>query len=88
MDDPGSLDEPAGRLVRVEIGHPVAQTTLGGVAFLQVLHALVVERLRPREHGYLDSARAEVAEELAVAVPGCPHAREIGLAIRGLRRRG
>src|SRR2546428_3226955 len=85
-NDAGTLDNPAGRLVRVEIRHAVPQAMLGWMAFLQVFLALLIQRFRPRQHGDLDSTRAEVLE--IPGVSGLPDSGQIRLAIRRLRRRG
>src|SRR5213593_4134384 len=85
-NDSGSLDNPAGRGMGVEIRHAVPEATLRWMAFLQVSLALLVERFRPRQHGNINSTRAEVLEILAVSGP--PDSGQIRLAIRGLRRRG
>src|SRR5207302_4659408 len=47
--------------------------------------ALLVERFRPRQHGDLNSTRAEVLEIFRVS--GLPNSGQIRLAIRGLRSR-
>src|SRR5438105_8967035 len=82
--DARTLDNPAGRLVTVEIRHAVPEATLGWMAFLQVSFALLVERFRPRQHGDLNSTRAEVLEIFRVS--GLPDSGQIRLAIQGLRR--
>src|SRR5262249_61980976 len=83
----GSLNNPSGRLMRIQIHDPVPKTTLGRMALLQVSLSLLVERFRPGQHRYFDSIGTEILEILA-AGGGCPDSREIRLAIRRLRRRG
>src|SRR5439155_15439418 len=85
-NDSGSLDNPAGRGMRVEIRHAVPETTLRWMTFLQVFLALLVERFRPRQHGNIHSTSAEVLEIFAVGGP--PDSGQIRLATRGLRHRG
>src|SRR5438093_1908980 len=85
-NDLRSLDNLARRRNRIEIRHAVSEATLRWMTFLQVRLALLVERFCPRQHGNLNSIRAQVLK-IFVAVPHHPDARQVRLAIRSLRRR-
>src|SRR5207249_6261294 len=85
-NDLRSLDNLARRRYRIEIRHAVAEAALGRMAFLQVRFALLVERFCRRQHGNLNSIGAQVLK-IFVAVPDCPDARQVRLAIRSLGRR-
>src|SRR5438046_6474637 len=73
--------------MRIEIRYPVTEASLGGMALLQVSFAFLIELFRPRQHGNLDSSRAEVLKESGVAPRG-PYAGKIRLSVRRPRRRG
>src|SRR5207247_10461012 len=81
-----SLDNLARGCKRIEIRHAVSEARLGRMAVLTVRFALLVERFCRRQHGNLNSIGAQVLK-IFVAVPDRPDARQVGLAIRSLRRR-
>src|SRR6266566_1304285 len=85
-NDLRSLDNLARRRNRIEIRYAVSEATLRWMTFLQVRFALLVERFCRRQHGNLNSIGAQVLK-IFVAVPDCPDARQVGLAIWSLRRR-
>src|SRR5213593_2944207 len=84
-DDSWSLDNPARRLMRIEIRYAVPEATLRGMAFLQVCLALLVERFRPRQHWNLNAAGAEVLKKFRVS--RLPDSGQIRFPIRHPRRR-
>src|SRR5207249_2755450 len=73
--------------MRIEIRYAVTEASLGGMALLQVSFAFLIELFRPRQHGNLDSSRAEVLKESGVAPRG-PYAGKIRLSVRRPRCRG
>src|SRR5881296_1013308 len=75
--------------MRIKIRYAVTEASLGGMALLEVSFAFLIELFSPRQHGNVDSTRAEVLKESGVAPRG-PYAGKIRFSVRRSRnpRRG